>query len=213
MTLNLGFVTNLIKVTNFLCLQLWMESEESAIRSCPLCQLTFPTGYPDDALIKHIDSHLENSKIWPFFKKKQKKPKQNKKKNFTLTKLKLFIFYWSFSNQAVVWWVCMIIFKELYLSHRSFLVSNLQQCSSSTALFQFSSHNTCVRDVFAYFGDRDEMEWTHMCSVTHTRVIFMSCSCHASQHLYVSRWFVMDLNQATKASLEHFTDENDLLSP
>ncbi|XP_034074155.1 LOW QUALITY PROTEIN: TANK-binding kinase 1-binding protein 1-like [Gymnodraco acuticeps] len=42
---------------------LWMESEESAARSCPLCQLTFPTGYPDDALIKHIDSHLENSKI------------------------------------------------------------------------------------------------------------------------------------------------------
>lgn len=41
-----------------------MESEESAVRSCPLCQLTFPTGYPDDALIKHIDSHLENSKIW-----------------------------------------------------------------------------------------------------------------------------------------------------
>lgn len=46
-----------------LCLQLWMESEESAVRSCPLCQLAFPTGYPDDALIKHIDSHLENSKI------------------------------------------------------------------------------------------------------------------------------------------------------
>ncbi|CAG01634.1 unnamed protein product, partial [Tetraodon nigroviridis] len=44
-------------------INLWMESEESAIRSCPLCQLTFPTGYPDDALIKHIDSHLENSKI------------------------------------------------------------------------------------------------------------------------------------------------------
>ncbi|KAF3699575.1 TANK-binding kinase 1-binding protein 1 [Channa argus] len=43
--------------------ELWMESEESATRSCPLCQLTFPTGYPDDALIKHIDSHLENSKI------------------------------------------------------------------------------------------------------------------------------------------------------
>lgn len=45
------------------CQQLWMESEESAVRSCPLCQLTFPTDYPDDALIKHIDSHLENSKI------------------------------------------------------------------------------------------------------------------------------------------------------
>ncbi|KAK1877733.1 TANK-binding kinase 1-binding protein 1 [Dissostichus eleginoides] len=44
-------------------INLWMESEESAARSCPLCQLTFPTGYPDDALIKHIDSHLENSKI------------------------------------------------------------------------------------------------------------------------------------------------------
>ncbi|XP_067333565.1 TANK-binding kinase 1-binding protein 1-like isoform X2 [Channa argus] len=44
-------------------INLWMESEESATRSCPLCQLTFPTGYPDDALIKHIDSHLENSKI------------------------------------------------------------------------------------------------------------------------------------------------------
>eukprot|EP00066_Takifugu_rubripes_P012644 XP_011601910.1 PREDICTED: TANK-binding kinase 1-binding protein 1-like [Takifugu rubripes] len=44
-------------------INLWMESEESTIRSCPLCQLTFPTGYPDDALIKHIDSHLENSKI------------------------------------------------------------------------------------------------------------------------------------------------------
>ncbi|KAI3360337.1 hypothetical protein L3Q82_014646, partial [Scortum barcoo] len=44
-------------------INLWMESEESAVRSCPLCQLTFPTGYPDDALIKHIDSHLENSKI------------------------------------------------------------------------------------------------------------------------------------------------------
>ncbi|TMS14870.1 TANK-binding kinase 1-binding protein 1 [Larimichthys crocea] len=44
-------------------INLWMESEESAVRNCPLCQLTFPTGYPDDALIKHIDSHLENSKI------------------------------------------------------------------------------------------------------------------------------------------------------
>ncbi|KAF7646723.1 hypothetical protein LDENG_00183540, partial [Lucifuga dentata] len=44
-------------------INLWMESEESAVRSCPLCQLTFPTSYPDDALIKHIDSHLENSKI------------------------------------------------------------------------------------------------------------------------------------------------------
>ncbi|XP_045899538.1 TANK-binding kinase 1-binding protein 1-like [Micropterus dolomieu] len=44
-------------------INLWMESEESTVRSCPLCQLTFPTGYPDDALIKHIDSHLENSKI------------------------------------------------------------------------------------------------------------------------------------------------------
>ncbi|XP_056143540.1 TANK-binding kinase 1-binding protein 1-like [Lampris incognitus] len=44
-------------------INLWMESEENAMRSCPLCQLTFPTGYPDDALIKHIDSHLENSKI------------------------------------------------------------------------------------------------------------------------------------------------------
>ncbi|XP_075879723.1 TANK-binding kinase 1-binding protein 1-like isoform X2 [Nelusetta ayraudi] len=44
-------------------INLWMESEESAVRSCPLCQLAFPTGYPDDALIKHIDSHLENSKI------------------------------------------------------------------------------------------------------------------------------------------------------
>lgn len=45
------------------CLQLWMETEENDARSCPLCQLTFPTGYPDDALIKHIDTHLENSKI------------------------------------------------------------------------------------------------------------------------------------------------------
>ncbi|KAL7830051.1 hypothetical protein SRHO_G00311780 [Serrasalmus rhombeus] len=44
-------------------IKLWMESEENDSRSCPLCQLTFPTGYPDDALIKHIDTHLENSKI------------------------------------------------------------------------------------------------------------------------------------------------------
>ncbi|XP_028331506.1 TANK-binding kinase 1-binding protein 1 [Gouania willdenowi] len=44
-------------------INLWMESEESDMRSCPLCQLIFPIGYPDDALIKHIDSHLENSKI------------------------------------------------------------------------------------------------------------------------------------------------------
>ncbi|KAI4903560.1 hypothetical protein NFI96_022908 [Prochilodus magdalenae] len=44
-------------------IKLWMESEENNSRSCPLCQLTFPTGYPDDALIKHIDTHLENSKI------------------------------------------------------------------------------------------------------------------------------------------------------
>ncbi|XP_049602146.1 TANK-binding kinase 1-binding protein 1 isoform X1 [Syngnathus scovelli] len=44
-------------------INLWMESDESAVRSCPLCQLTFPIGYPDDALIRHIDSHLENSKI------------------------------------------------------------------------------------------------------------------------------------------------------
>ncbi|XP_031430694.1 TANK-binding kinase 1-binding protein 1-like isoform X2 [Clupea harengus] len=44
-------------------INLWMETEENAARSCPLCQLTFPTNYPDDALIKHIDTHLENSKI------------------------------------------------------------------------------------------------------------------------------------------------------
>nr|XP_015217757.1 PREDICTED: TANK-binding kinase 1-binding protein 1 [Lepisosteus oculatus] len=43
--------------------QLWMETEDNDIRSCPLCQLAFPIGYPDDALIKHIDTHLENSKI------------------------------------------------------------------------------------------------------------------------------------------------------
>ncbi|KAL0984223.1 hypothetical protein UPYG_G00138730 [Umbra pygmaea] len=44
-------------------INLWMETEDSDMRSCPLCQLIFPVGYPDDALIKHIDSHLENSKI------------------------------------------------------------------------------------------------------------------------------------------------------
>ncbi|KAG7492400.1 hypothetical protein MATL_G00013950 [Megalops atlanticus] len=44
-------------------INLWMETEENDIRSCPLCQLIFPIGYPDDALIKHIDTHLENSKI------------------------------------------------------------------------------------------------------------------------------------------------------
>ncbi|XP_041122899.1 LOW QUALITY PROTEIN: TANK-binding kinase 1-binding protein 1-like [Polyodon spathula] len=44
-------------------INLWMETEDCDIRSCPLCQLTFPIGYPDDALIKHIDTHLENSKI------------------------------------------------------------------------------------------------------------------------------------------------------
>uniref|UniRef100_A0A8C2AKX3 TBK1 binding protein 1 n=1 Tax=Cyprinus carpio TaxID=7962 RepID=A0A8C2AKX3_CYPCA len=45
-------------------INLWMETEEEGdVRSCPLCQLIFPIGYPDDALIKHIDSHLENSKI------------------------------------------------------------------------------------------------------------------------------------------------------
>lgn len=43
--------------------QLWMEEEESDSRSCPLCQLSFPTGFPDDALITHMDTHLENSKI------------------------------------------------------------------------------------------------------------------------------------------------------
>ncbi|XP_076855319.1 TANK-binding kinase 1-binding protein 1 [Brachyhypopomus gauderio] len=45
-------------------INLWMETEEETdVRSCPLCHLIFPVGYPDDALIKHIDSHLENSKI------------------------------------------------------------------------------------------------------------------------------------------------------
>uniref|UniRef100_A0A8C3C0L1 TBK1 binding protein 1 n=1 Tax=Cairina moschata TaxID=8855 RepID=A0A8C3C0L1_CAIMO len=44
-------------------INLLMETVDSEIRSCPLCQLAFPIGYPDDALIKHIDSHLENSKI------------------------------------------------------------------------------------------------------------------------------------------------------
>uniref|UniRef100_A0A1A8F8E1 TBK1 binding protein 1 n=2 Tax=Nothobranchius korthausae TaxID=1143690 RepID=A0A1A8F8E1_9TELE len=44
-------------------INLWMETEDNDMRSCPLCQLIFPVGYPDDALIKHIDSHLENSKI------------------------------------------------------------------------------------------------------------------------------------------------------
>ncbi|XP_039681479.1 TANK-binding kinase 1-binding protein 1-like isoform X1 [Perca fluviatilis] len=55
--------TNTEHAQSWPSINLWMESEESAVRSCPLCQLTFPTGYPDDALIKHIDSHLENSKI------------------------------------------------------------------------------------------------------------------------------------------------------
>ena len=45
------------------CPQLLLETVDSEIRSCPLCQLAFPIGYPDDALIKHIDSHPENSKI------------------------------------------------------------------------------------------------------------------------------------------------------
>ncbi|XP_028931902.1 TANK-binding kinase 1-binding protein 1 isoform X2 [Ornithorhynchus anatinus] len=44
-------------------INLLMETVGSDVRSCPLCQLGFPVGYPDDALIKHIDSHLENSKI------------------------------------------------------------------------------------------------------------------------------------------------------
>ncbi|XP_072343510.1 TANK-binding kinase 1-binding protein 1-like [Scyliorhinus torazame] len=44
-------------------INLWMETGDSDIRSCPLCQLAFPLNYPDDALIKHIDTHLENSKI------------------------------------------------------------------------------------------------------------------------------------------------------
>ncbi|KAM9493724.1 TANK-binding kinase 1-binding protein 1-like isoform 1-T3 [Clarias gariepinus] len=44
-------------------IKLWMEEEESDSRSCPLCQLSFPTGFPEDALITHIDTHLENSKI------------------------------------------------------------------------------------------------------------------------------------------------------
>lgn len=43
--------------------QLLLETVDSEVRSCPLCQLAFPIGYPDDALVKHIDSHLENSKI------------------------------------------------------------------------------------------------------------------------------------------------------
>ncbi|MBN3276084.1 TBKB1 protein, partial [Polyodon spathula] len=29
-------------------INLWMETEDCDIRSCPLCQLTFPIGYPDD---------------------------------------------------------------------------------------------------------------------------------------------------------------------
>uniref|UniRef100_A0A4W3GTG6 TANK-binding kinase 1-binding protein 1-like n=1 Tax=Callorhinchus milii TaxID=7868 RepID=A0A4W3GTG6_CALMI len=44
-------------------INLWMETVDSETRSCPLCQLAFPLSYPDDALIKHIDTHLENSKI------------------------------------------------------------------------------------------------------------------------------------------------------
>ncbi|XP_043530808.1 TANK-binding kinase 1-binding protein 1 isoform X2 [Chiloscyllium plagiosum] len=44
-------------------INLWMETGDSDIRSCPLCHLAFPLNYPDDALIKHIDTHLENSKI------------------------------------------------------------------------------------------------------------------------------------------------------
>lgn len=176
-------------LTLSLCLQLWMESEESAIRSCPLCQLTFPTGYPDDALIKHIDSHLENSKIWPFF-------------SFfflfwrtlhvVFLQAEIIHFYWGFSNPAVVWWVCMIIFSELSQSDCSLLVSNLLQCSASTALFQFSPHNVCGRDIFAYFCNRqkllklswrEETSWNGpTCALSHARVLFISWSCHASQH-------------------------------
>ncbi|XP_053944431.1 TANK-binding kinase 1-binding protein 1 [Cuculus canorus] len=44
-------------------INLLLETVDSEVRSCPLCQLAFPIGYPDAALVKHIDSHLENSKI------------------------------------------------------------------------------------------------------------------------------------------------------
>ncbi|KAM8795203.1 TANK-binding kinase 1-binding protein 1 [Eudromia elegans] len=44
-------------------INLLLETAESGVRSCPLCQAAFPAGYPDAAVVKHIDSHLENSKI------------------------------------------------------------------------------------------------------------------------------------------------------
>lgn len=191
--INSGFLRNLRNVseviTHSLCLQLWMESEESAIRSCPLCQLTFPTGYPDDALIKHIDSHLENSKIWPFF-------------SFFFAFKEL---YTLFSSRLKL-----LIFIEVFLTQQWFDESAwlfFQNFPSPTAVFLFLIYNSarhqqlyssfllttyvgetflhifCNRQKLLKLSWREETSWNGpTCALSHTRVLFMSWSCHASQH-------------------------------
>lgn len=162
-----------------------MESEESAIRSCPLCQLTFPTGYPDDALIKHIDSHLENSKIWPFF-----------------------LFFFSFEELYTLFSsrLKLFIFIEAFLTQQWFDESAwffFQNFPTLTAVFLFLIYNsarhqqlyssflltTYVGDIFCIFLQQteaaetqlkrgDQLEWTHVRAVTCTcsfHVLVLSC--------------------------------------
>lgn len=159
-----------------------MESEESAIRSCPLCQLTFPTGYPDDALIKHIDSHLENSKIWPFFFSFffLKKTLYTLFSTWHSHQADFIPFCWVFfSNPAVVWWVCMIILKNFPGPTTGFLILTSTTVLRIATLFQFASH-ILRRDLFCIFRQQTgggeaqlkrghELEWTHVFSVRCTR--------------------------------------------
>lgn len=120
------------------------------------------------------------------------------------TRLKWFIFSEVFLTQQWFDESAWLFFKELSQSDCSLLVSNQQQCCVLTAPFQYYPHNICGRDIFAYFCKiqkllklswREETSWNGpTCARSHTRVFFMSWSCHASPHPYVSHWFMLDLN-------------------
>lgn len=141
-----------------------MESEESAIRSCPLCQLTFPTGYPDDALIKHIDSHLENSKIWPFFF--LFKIPLHFVFHLTFTPGWLYSFSLSFFQPSSGLMSLHDYLKELsWSNHRLLVCCHLQQCSTSqlySSLLLTSWGETFLATDRSWWSSAEERTWAGM---------------------------------------------------
>lgn len=143
-----------------------MESEENAVRSCPLCQLAFPTGYPDDALIKHIDSHLENSKIWTTFFFHRRSMRGS---------LWLFFYFYLFRFYQAIW-ACLLALMELpshLVQGLHGLFSNAHGLTSPTKLhIKDSVSNGVAAPVSSFVHScgpvqswREKMWWKHLTQV------------------------------------------------